>query len=97
MLDIEAIETINFEQLVTVTDRLLLRGRVTKRRLSTNKLIFRNELAEAAARRSVSTLAAEHRADPTQIVSRPFTRFDTPSIAVIGTLLTIALFLASRL
>src|SRR5678815_3925981 len=41
MYDIDAIEAINFEQLATVTDRLLLRGRVTKRRLSTNKIMTR--------------------------------------------------------
>ena len=40
MYDIDAIEAINFEQLATVTDRLLLRGRVTRRRLSTNKIHF---------------------------------------------------------
>lgn len=96
MLDIEAVETINFEQLVTVTDRLLLRGRATSRRLSTNKLIFRHEVAEAAARRSSQQLlqyAPEH----TQIVKRPLTRFDTTSMFAIGTLLTIALVLASLL
>lgn len=31
MLNIDAIESINFEQLATVTDRLLLRGGVPKR------------------------------------------------------------------
>ncbi|MBL0217639.1 MAG: hypothetical protein IPQ07_27660 [Myxococcales bacterium] len=31
MQDIDAIEAINFEQLVTVTDRLLLRGRPARR------------------------------------------------------------------
>jgi hypothetical protein len=44
MYDIDAIEAINFEQLATVTDRLLLRGRVTRRRLSTNKILVRPEL-----------------------------------------------------
>lgn len=92
MLDIEAIETINFEQLVTVTDRLLLRGRATSRRLSTNKLIFRHELAEAVSRRSSPALP-EH----TQVVTRPRSTFDTTSIFAIGTLLTIALILASLL
>ncbi len=37
MLNIDAIETINFEQLATVTDRLLLRGRFSKRRASTSQ------------------------------------------------------------
>lgn len=96
MLDIEAIETINFEQLVTVTDRLLLRGRATSRRLSTNKMIFRHELAEAVSRRSSPALPnalPEH----TQVVKRPRSSFDTTSLFAIGTLLTIALILASLL
>jgi len=39
MYDVDAIEAINFEQLVTVTDRLLLRqGRVPKRRPSTARI-----------------------------------------------------------
>ncbi len=38
MYDVDAIEAINFEQLVTVTDRLLLRGRLPKRRPSTNRI-----------------------------------------------------------
>lgn len=38
MHNIDAIEAINFEQLATVTDRLLLRGRVAKRRPSANRI-----------------------------------------------------------
>lgn len=38
MLNIDAIEAINFEQLATVTDRLLLRGRVAKRRPSYHRI-----------------------------------------------------------
>jgi len=39
MYDVDAIEAINFEQLATATDRLLLRGgRLAKRRPSTNRL-----------------------------------------------------------
>lgn len=39
MYDADAIEAINFEQLVTVTDRLLLRrGRPSKRRISTSRI-----------------------------------------------------------
>jgi len=100
MLDIEAIETINFEQLVTVTDRLLLRGRATQRRLSTNKLIFRHELAEAASRRSSPALplhVQQPHSDHTQVVKRPLTTFDATSVLVLGTLLTIALVLATML
>lgn len=97
MLDIEAIETINFEQLVTVTDRLLLRSRATKRRLSTNKLIFRHEVAEASRRSSLALPAPSTSPELTQIVKRPLTTFDTTGIFVLGTLLTFALVLASML
>ncbi|MEO7093300.1 MAG: hypothetical protein ABI175_08615 [Polyangiales bacterium] len=38
MQDIDAIEAINFEQLATVTDRLLLRGRFAKKRPSYNRI-----------------------------------------------------------
>jgi len=42
MYDADAIEAINFEQLVTATDRLLLRGgRVSKRRPSVPSLVQR--------------------------------------------------------
>ncbi len=40
MQDIETIEMMNVEQIATVTDRLLLRARVTNRRFSTNKQLF---------------------------------------------------------
>jgi hypothetical protein len=41
MYDVDAIEAINFEQLVTVTDRLLLRGgRPPKRRPSTKQITY---------------------------------------------------------
>ncbi|MBX3160826.1 MAG: hypothetical protein KF773_32975 [Deltaproteobacteria bacterium] len=43
MHDIDAIEAINAEQLATVTDRLLLRGRITDRRPSTSKILVRPE------------------------------------------------------
>jgi hypothetical protein len=46
MHDIDAIEAINFEQLATVTDRLLLRGRVAKRRPSYHRIsVARIDLA----------------------------------------------------
>ena len=38
MQDIDAIEAINFEQLATVTDRLLLRGRFSKKRPSYHRI-----------------------------------------------------------
>jgi hypothetical protein len=38
MLNIDAIESINFEQLATVTDRLLLRGGTAKRRPTAQRI-----------------------------------------------------------
>ena len=44
MQDIDAIEAINFEQLATVTDRLLLRGRFSKKRPSGSRIEVSPEL-----------------------------------------------------
>jgi hypothetical protein len=44
MQDMDAIEAINFEQLATVTDRLLLRGRATKKRPSYHRIDVTPEL-----------------------------------------------------
>ncbi len=44
MQDMDAIEAINFEQLATVTDRLLLRGRFAKKRPSYNRIDVTPEL-----------------------------------------------------
>src|SRR5512140_1533309 len=50
MYDADAIEAINFEQLATVTDRLLLRGRhVSKRRPSVPSLVLHGPLARGSA------------------------------------------------
>jgi len=55
-MDIETIESMNGEQLATVTDRLLLRARVTSRRLSTNKQAFANDRRSSG--RPVSSIRA---------------------------------------
>jgi hypothetical protein len=81
MYDIDAIEAINFEQLATVTDRLLLRGRVTRRRLSTNKIHIRHESAP--------------KLDHTQLVKRP-RRFPTHA-AVLTSLSAIVISLVTLL
>jgi hypothetical protein len=50
MYDADAIEAINFEQLATVTDRLLLRGAyVSKRRPSVPSLVLHRPLARGSA------------------------------------------------
>ncbi len=87
MYDIEAIETINFEQLVTVTDRLLLRGRASKRRPSTSQLVYRLDPLESRVARSVCS--DEH----TVIVSRR-RRVDVSRFAAFATLFTAALAFA---
>jgi hypothetical protein len=82
MYDVDAIEAINFEQLVTVTDRLLLRqGRGSKRRLSTNR-IGPPLIVEAAHER-------------TEIIQRPLQRAAVDATVVLSSaILTILLFIA---
>ena len=84
MHDIDAIEAINVEQLVTVTDRLLLRGRVTKRRLSTNKIVSCH-----VARRTIAF-------EPTELVRRPRT-IRTSHLAILTSLTAVAASLACML
>jgi hypothetical protein len=78
MYDADAIEAINFEQLVTVTDRLLLRrGRPSKRRIST-------------ARIGPSLEAIER----TVIIQRPHRRTVDTTVVLSSAILTILLFIA---
>lgn len=67
MYDLTAIESINVEQLATATDRLLLRGRVTKRRPSTTSF--------ARIERPTSTpkLASYRRAKTIALMASMFT------------------------
>lgn len=68
MYDADAIEAINFEQLVTVTDRLLLRrGRVPKRRPSTARIGPAPQLE--AAERTVIIHARRPAIDVTVVLS----------------------------
>jgi len=81
MLDVDAIEAINFEQLVTVTDRLLLRGRLPKRRPSTSR-IGPAFVPEAVERTIVMRLPERHAAATT--------------VAALGSaVIAIALFIAT--
>lgn len=84
MYDVATIEAINFEQLVTVTDRLLLRqGRGSKRRLSTNRIgPPLPERVEAAHER-------------TEIIRRPVKRAAVDATVVLSSaILAILLFIA---
>lgn len=69
MYDVDAIEAINFEQLVTVTDRLLLRrGRIPKRRPSTQRI--GPHVEDPAFERTVIVRPARRAAiDPTVVLS----------------------------
>jgi hypothetical protein len=91
MYDSTAIETINFEQLVTATDRLLFCGRPSKRRISSRNISTRNFVVH---------LAPQPRPLPelTMIVKRPRTAaFGPKSAAVIAALSSITLVLVSLL
>lgn len=78
MYDVDAIEAINFEQLVTVTDRLLLRqGRGSKRRLSTSRI--------------GPPPVVEER---TQIIHRPQRRAVDATVVLSSAIVTILLFIA---
>jgi hypothetical protein len=103
MLDIDAIESINVEQLATNTDRLLLRGRVTRRRLSTNKIVyrpaFRIELAQPTVVEPVAVRQPELDApERTMFVrAKKLGRLgtSTASAALLASLFAVALVLAS--
>jgi hypothetical protein len=69
MYDIEAIESINFEQLATATDRLLLRARHAKRRPSTNKIVYRPAFRVDLAHERVN-VAAEDKTELVRVPSR---------------------------
>ena len=80
MYDVDAIEAINFEQLVTVTDRLLLRGtRLPKRRPSTDRIPPR---------------LSSPRLDETVIIRKPKI-VGTTTIALSSAILLVALFIAA--
>jgi hypothetical protein len=68
MYGIEAIEAINVEQLATATDRLLLRARHAKRRLSENKIVYRPAFRVDLAHEHVAVTEGE---DKTELVRVP--------------------------
>ncbi|MEO8699065.1 MAG: hypothetical protein ABI867_03445 [Kofleriaceae bacterium] len=93
MRDIEQIEMINVEQLVTPTDRLLLRGRVTRRRLSTNKIVYRPAFRIELAQPTIVEPPETERT----VFMRSAKRFgaSTASAAVLASVFAVALVVAS--
>jgi hypothetical protein len=86
MYDVDAIEAINFEQLATVTDRLLLRGnRLPKRRPSTNRISVYAQPGAYDRTVFVRRAAAKKPIDPTIVLGS----------AILTTLVFIAGFLGA--
>ena len=94
MLSVDAIESINFEQLATPTDRVLLRSRHAKRRLSTNKIVYRPAFRVELAERLHVEPAAPAACDQTVFIrARRFDPTSTTSAAILASLFCIALVL----
>ena len=90
MYDVDAIEAINFEQLVTVTDRLLLRGsRLPKRRQSTRG-------AEQFGSGRVWVLPEPASCERTVIIKRPAKPIN-PTVVLSSAIITTLLFIAALL
>lgn len=98
MHDVDAIEAINFEQLATVTDRLLLRGgRAAKRRSARGP---QRQLAPLPAHRGrhqrpVPEIAPE--IDATVVVRRRPARVSLVALAIVPGLFGLALGIAALL
>ena len=83
MYDVDAIEAINFEQLATVTDRLLFRGgRLPKRRPSTNR---------------IGVYAQPEAYDRTVFVRRPVKKPIDPTVVLGSAIITTMVFIAGVL
>lgn len=99
MHDIDAIEMINVEQLATQTDRLLLRGRHTKRRLSTNKIVYRPMFRVELAHERLHVEPPPPRApDPEHTLFVRARRFSTSttSAAILATAFAIAIVIVGH-
>jgi hypothetical protein len=90
-----AIETINVDQIATVTDLLLLRARTSHRRLSSNKLAFAYDRRGARASRPSTSDFRDP--DVTMFVRAREIGTSTASAAVVATAFAIAIVLASLL
>lgn len=102
MLSADAIEAINFDQLATPTDRMLLRARHSRRRLSTNKIVyrpsFRVELAEPiAVEPSPAYATRPPAADQTMFIRARSFGTSTTSAAILATVFGIAIALVGLL
>jgi hypothetical protein len=94
MLSAAALEQINFEQLATPTDRVLLRSRHARNRLSETKIVYRPAFkVELAEERLQIEPAAPARSEHTVFVRAR--RFDpsTTTAAILAALFSIALIL----
>lgn len=97
MHDVDAIEAINFEQLVTVTDRLLLRGgRLAKRRSARGGQRSLAPLPQTR-RHPRPVPASAPASEPTVVVRRRPIRGSLVALAIVPGLFGIALGLAALL
>jgi hypothetical protein len=71
MLDIDAVEAMNFEQIATPTDRVLLRARRAKQRLSNNKIVYRPEFPVELAQRTRISPPVPHEEYERTVAARP--------------------------
>jgi hypothetical protein len=101
MPSIDAIESINVEQIATPTDRLLLRGRHSEGRISSNKIVYRpsfrvelaHEHVEVAPPPPLAAVAAER----TLLMRAAYVGHGTTLPAVLATLFAIAIVLVGFL
>jgi hypothetical protein len=111
MLDIEAVEAMNFEQIATPTDRVLLRARRAKQRLSNNKIVYRPEFPVELAQRTRISPPVPHEEYERTVAARP-PRFEpaptllvrakrvstsTASAAVLASIFAVALAVTTML
>jgi hypothetical protein len=94
MLSVAALEQINFEQLATPTDRVLLRSRHARNRLSETKIVYRPAFkVELAEERLQIEPAAPAGTEHTQFVRARRLDPSTTTAAILATLFSIVLIL----
>jgi hypothetical protein len=94
MVSADVLESINFEQLATATDRVLLRSRHARRRLSETKIVYRPTFRVELAERLQVEPAAPTACDQTVFMrARRFDLTSTTSAAILASLFSIALIL----
>ena len=105
MSETAVIETINVDQIATVTDLLLLRARTTRRRFSTNKIAFVHDHTHGGRRSRPSIPIAVVPASTKSFRDPELTMFvrakkfstSTASAAVVASVFAIAIVLTSFL